>query len=42
MTRSLHKRIELMFPVENVEQKAKVLYTFGFAGARAGGIGLST
>jgi polyphosphate kinase len=27
MTRNLDKRVELMFPVENVEHKAKVLYT---------------
>jgi polyphosphate kinase len=27
MTRNLDKRIELMFPVENAEHKAKVLYT---------------
>jgi polyphosphate kinase len=27
MTRNLDKRIELMFPVEKVEHKAKVLYT---------------
>jgi polyphosphate kinase len=27
MTRNLDKRVELMFPVENVEHQAKVLYT---------------
>jgi hypothetical protein len=27
MTRNLDKRVELMFPVERVEHKAKVLYT---------------